>query len=66
MRLGWAELVIILVIVLVIFGGSKLKGLGGALGKNIKDFKDEIKSEDPADDKNNAGSMTGNADDSEA
>ena len=45
MKLGWAELVIILVIVLVIFGGSKLKGLGGALGKNIKDFKDEIKSE---------------------
>ena len=33
---------IILIIVLVIFGGAKLKGLGSAVGKNIKDFKDEM------------------------
>lgn len=66
MRFGWAELVIILVIVLVIFGGSKLKGLGGALGKNIKEFKNEIKSEDLTDDKNSANGITGKTDDSEA
>lgn len=45
MRLGWSELVLILVIVLVIFGGSKLSGIGGALGKNIKEFKREVKSD---------------------
>lgn len=45
MRMGWAELLIILIIVLVVFGGAKLKGLGSAVGKNIKDFKDEINSD---------------------
>lgn len=62
MKLGWAELVIILIIVLVIFGGSKLKGLGGALGKNIKDFKDEMKSED---DTETVEDMIGKSNDSE-
>lgn len=46
MRLGWTELILILVIVLVIFGGSKLTGIGSALGKSIKDFKKEVKSGD--------------------
>lgn len=39
MNLGMTELVIILVIVLVIFGPSKLPGLGKALGETIKGFK---------------------------
>lgn len=63
MKLGWAELVIILVIVLVIFGGSKLKGLGGALGKNIKEFKDEMKSGDSTE---TVDGMTGKSSDHEA
>ena len=45
MRLGWTELLLILVIVLVIFGGSKLSNVGSALGKSIKDFKREVESE---------------------
>jgi sec-independent protein translocase protein TatA len=37
------HLIIILIIVLVLFGPGKLTGLGGALGKGIKEFKDAIK-----------------------
>ena len=37
---GPTELIIILVIVLIIFGAGKLPGIGKALGKGIKEFKD--------------------------
>ena len=37
------HLIIILIIVLVLFGPGKLTGLGGALGKGIKEFKEAIK-----------------------
>ncbi|MEJ7762712.1 MAG: twin-arginine translocase TatA/TatE family subunit, partial [Thermomicrobiales bacterium] len=37
--LGWQELTIILVIVIIIFGAGKLPEIGGALGKGIKEFK---------------------------
>lgn len=39
--LGWQELMIILVIVMVIFGAGKLPEIGGSLGKSIKEFKSE-------------------------
>ena len=39
--LGWQELTIILVIVIIIFGAGKLPEIGGALGKGIKEFKHE-------------------------
>jgi sec-independent protein translocase protein TatA len=38
-NLGWPEIVIILVIVLIIFGAGKLPQIGGALGKSIREFK---------------------------
>ena len=38
--LGWQELVIVLIIVVIIFGAGKLPEIGGALGKKIKGFKD--------------------------
>lgn len=40
--LGMPELIIILVIVLVIFGASRLPMLGEGLGKAIKGFKKGI------------------------
>ena len=43
---GPFELIIILVIVLLIFGGKRLKGLGGDLGGAIKGFKKAVKDED--------------------
>ena len=43
---GPFELIIILVIVLLIFGGKRLKGLGGDLGGAIRGFKKAVKDED--------------------
>ena len=37
--LGWPELTIILVIVLVIFGAGRVPEIGRALGKGIKEFR---------------------------
>lgn len=42
-NIGMPELVIVLAIVLVIFGPKKLPGLGKAMGKSIREFKDGIK-----------------------
>lgn len=43
MRLGTTEIILIVVLALVLFGGGKIAGLGKALGQSIKDFKKEIK-----------------------
>jgi|TARA_B110000967_G_scaffold149105_1_gene152815 sec-independent protein translocase protein TatA len=40
---GPFELIIILVIVLLIFGGKRLKNIGGELGGAIKGFKSSMK-----------------------
>ena len=37
------ELLVILVIVLIIFGAGKLRGVGGAVGKSIRDFKEAMR-----------------------
>ncbi|SDT29103.1 Sec-independent protein translocase subunit TatA/TatB [Microlunatus soli] len=39
--IGPSELLIILAVVLVLFGGSRLAGLGKSAGRAIKEFKDE-------------------------
>ena len=36
---GMPQLVVILMIVLVVFGASRLPEVGGALGKTIRNFK---------------------------
>ena len=38
-NLGWKELLIILVVVLVIFGAKKLKTIGSDLGSAVRGFK---------------------------
>jgi sec-independent protein translocase protein TatA len=45
------ELIIILVIVILIFGASRLAGLGKGLGKAIRGFKEELPSSPDADDR---------------
>ena len=42
-RLGLPELIVILLIVFVIFGASRLPGLGRGIGSAIKNFKDAMK-----------------------
>ncbi len=43
MGLGWKELVIVLVIVLLVFGTKRLSSLGSYLGGAIKGFKKGMK-----------------------
>lgn len=40
---GMGELFIILIIVLILFGGNKIAGLGRSLGTAIAEFKEAIK-----------------------
>ena len=50
--IGWPELLIILVVVLLLFGTTRLAGLGKASGKAIREFKEEtteLKSPNSAD-----------------
>jgi len=47
--LGVQELLIILVIVVIIFGASKLPQLGEGLGKAISNFKKSVKGKDDDD-----------------
>jgi sec-independent protein translocase protein TatA len=42
-NIGWQELIIILVIALVIFGPTRLAGIGGALGKAIREFRGAVR-----------------------
>ena len=52
MRLGTTEIILIVVLALVIFGGGKLAGVGKALGKSVKDFNNEVKDDSkPAENK---------------
>lgn len=46
---GGTELFVILLIVLILFGGKKLPELMEGLGKGIKNFKKGIKNTDPKD-----------------
>ncbi|RRD47521.1 twin-arginine translocase TatA/TatE family subunit [Tessaracoccus sp. OH4464_COT-324] len=43
--LGWQELLIILAVVLLLFGGSRLAGIGKGVGRSIREFKEEVKSD---------------------
>ncbi len=40
--LGWPELTIVLVIVLVIFGANRVPEIGRALGRGIKEFRGSV------------------------
>jgi sec-independent protein translocase protein TatA len=42
MGIGFKELLVILIVVLLVFGTKKLRSLGGDLGSAIKDFKKNI------------------------
>ena len=44
--LGVPELLIILVIVIVLFGASRLAGIGGAIGSSVREFRRSVRDED--------------------
>ncbi|MAZ54614.1 MAG: twin-arginine translocase TatA/TatE family subunit [Flavobacteriales bacterium] len=43
LAIGWPQIVLIVVIVLILFGGKKLPELMKGLGKGMKEFKDATK-----------------------
>ncbi len=42
MRLGTTELLLILALAVLLFGGTRLAGIGKAMGKSIREFKEEL------------------------
>ena len=40
--LGWGEIVLIVLVILLLFGGKKIPELMKGLGKGVKSFKDGI------------------------
>ena len=44
--IGWRELIVVLVIVLLVFGTKKLGSLGADLGNAIKGFKKGMKDDE--------------------
>jgi sec-independent protein translocase protein TatA len=55
--LGPAELVIILAIVVVLFGASRIGDIGGSIGRGIREFRREVREgeKEPDDDKSVSG-----------
>jgi len=45
--IGFPELVVILVVAVLLFGGKKLPELAKGLGEGIKNFKTAMKDDDP-------------------
>tara|TARA_B100000686_G_C16586767_1_gene861094 strand:+ start:481 stop:666 length:186 start_codon:yes stop_codon:yes gene_type:complete len=41
------QILIILVVILILFGGKKIRTMGSDLGEGLKGFKKAIKDEDP-------------------
>ena len=37
--IGWPELVILLVVVLIVFGPGKLPDIGNAIGRGVREFR---------------------------
>ena len=47
---GFWEILIILLVLLVLFGGKKIRTMGSDLGESLKGFKKAIKDEDSSKD----------------
>jgi sec-independent protein translocase protein TatA len=47
MGIGTTELLVILLIALLIFGGSRIATLGRGLGEGLRNFKDALRGEEP-------------------
>jgi sec-independent protein translocase protein TatA len=44
-KLGWPEILLILAVVMLLFGGKKIPEMMRGLGKGMKEFKDASKGE---------------------
>lgn len=46
LALSWQHILVVLIIVLILFGGKKIPELMKGVGSGIKEFKDAVKEED--------------------
>jgi sec-independent protein translocase protein TatA len=53
-NIGFQELLIILLIAVILFGGRKIPEIGKGLGEGIRQFKQAIKGEDKVEEKKQA------------
>ncbi len=58
--LGWQELLIILVILALLFGASRVADLGGALGRGIREFRTEARAEDEDEESSDGAAASSN------
>ncbi len=64
--LGWQELLIILVILALLFGATRVRDLGGALGSGIREFRTQARGDDEDDeDKDDADAAAATSSDGE-
>ena len=49
MSIGFWQILVVLLIVLIVFGSSRIKSIGSDLGKALKGFKKEIKEDNDSD-----------------
>lgn len=54
-RIGLQELLVIALIVLVLFGGTKIPSLMRGLGQGIKEFRKELRGEDAGEERPKEG-----------
>lgn len=53
MGISLAQLLLILIVILILFGAGRLPQVMEQLGKGLKNFKDSLKSHEEEDNKNN-------------
>jgi len=58
-NIGWFQILVVLLIVLLVFGTKKIRGLGGDLGGAIRDFRKGMSEED-SDNKDDSADQAGN------
>jgi sec-independent protein translocase protein TatA len=46
-KIGWQELLFLGMILLLLFGATKLPAIGRGMGEGIREFKRSLKGEDP-------------------
>jgi sec-independent protein translocase protein TatA len=62
-KFGTWEIVIIAVVILILFGGTKLASAGKSLGKSVREFKSEVHADDDKKNDSSAAQATTTDDD---